>query len=352
MRSIWQCSLFFFFLLLPAYAVAQASLDEITPRIRAEIVTVRSSDRPLRQGEIFDPYYYFFHAALPPGKGSYPLGTGFVLPDGQHIATSYRQLEGATSLEIVSSRGKVYATQLLGADATLDLAILKIKGPKGKLFSGIDFGESRKSRLGDSLLVFGNSLRFMMTKANLSSLDGGEGAYGRHWLIDRPTHPGVAGGPIVDTRGRVVAMAVFNPEGPTDFGTALPAALIIKSSQQLIQSGKITKAWIGIVPKNLASLDDLDHVHGTDIKGGVLIDNLIVDGPAAKAGLQISDFILAIGDKSLIQSADLSEFLEHHKSGETVTIKILRGAKGVMKVQLLLGELPSAQDLPNASQLL
>ncbi|MBC7530618.1 MAG: serine protease [Oligoflexus sp.] len=343
------CALLLFHL-LPAYSFAQASLDEIIPRIRKDVVTIRSPERPLRGAQIFDPYFYFYQTALPPGKGSYPLATGFVMADGIHVATSYRQLDGASSFQVVSEAGKVFDAQLLGADSSLDLAVLKIKNAKG--FGGVDLGNSKSSRLGDPLYVFGKSLRFMVLKANLSSMASGEGNFGRHWLIDTPTHPGVAGGPVVDTRGRVVGMASFNPDGPSQLGVVLPAALLSKAAAQLIHSGKLSKAWLGIVPKNLASVDDLDHIRGSEIKGGVLVENLIVDGPAAKAGLQIGDFILAMDEKTLLQVTDLNDFLDRHKAGKTVNIKIHRGGKGVMLLQLQLGDEPSAQDLPNASQLL
>jgi serine protease Do len=339
MRSI---SFFFYsiliFLLLPTHAFAQLSLDEIAGRIKRGTVTLRSAERPLRQAQIFDPYFYFYQTALPQGAKSYPLGTGFIMPDGLHVATSYKQLEGANNFQAVTDSGKVFETQLIGADASLDLAILRMKNAKGQ--SGLDFGNSKASRLGDPVYVFGRSIRFMMIKANLSSLENGEGAFGRHWLIDSPTQPGLSGGPVVDSRGRVVAMAGFNPDGPAQLGVVLPAALIIKG------------AWMGIVPKNLASLDDLDHLRSDEIKGGVLVENLIVDGPAAKAGLQIGDFILAIGEKTLLQTADLNDFLDRHKAGESVSLRIHRAGKGIIKLSLQLGDLPSAQDLPNASSLL
>jgi len=346
MRFFFSCII----LLIPVYASAQPSVDEIIPRIRRGLVSIRSEERPLRQAQIYDPYYYFFQSVLPPGSGSYPVGSGFLLADAQHVVTSFRQLDGVNSFQIVSEAGKVYDAQLLGADAALDLAVLKIKNPKG--LSGLDFGDSKRSGLGDPLLVFGRSLRLMMLKASIASIAGGEGSFGRHWLIDVPTHPGVSGGPVIDARGRVIGMASFNPEGPSQLGVVLPSALIASSAQQLIRGGKLSKAWLGIVPKNLASLDDLDHLRTSNIKGGIVVENLIVDGPAAKAGLQIGDLILGLGNKTILQISDLNSFLDTHKAGERLTLKIHRGNKGTLELPLQLGELPSAQDLPNASRLL
>ncbi len=181
MRTVRKifCALVLFHL-LPAYGFAQASLDEIIPRIRANLVTVRSPERPQRKAQVYDPYFYFYQSALAPGKGSYPLATGFVMSDRTHVVTSFRQLDGAESLQVVSEAGKVFDAQLLGADAGLDLAVLKIKNAKG--FSGVDIGNSKQSRLGDPLYVFGKSLRFMMIKTNLSSMESGEGSFGRHWI--------------------------------------------------------------------------------------------------------------------------------------------------------------------------
>lgn len=355
MRKILDraCLLSTLFLLLPLKAFANTSLTEIIPRIKRELVTIQSSERPERQGQSYDPYFYFFKQPLPAGRKNFPLGSGFVLPGGKHIATSARSLENLNRVEIVNESGNVLQAKLLGIDANLDLALLEIEpGKRSKGFAGVDFGDSRQSRLGESFSIFGRAIRFLLLKGHLVSNDVSEGPYGRHWLIDVATNPGLAGGPVVDNRGRVIGMAVHNPKGPEHYGTVLPAHMIQESAKQLARYGKPQRAWLGLVPRPQANLDDLDHIHDGSAKSGLIAENLIVDGPAAKAGLQIGDILLAIDGKSLASLADLFRELEKRKAGDRVTLKVHRSSKGVIEVKLNLGELPNARELPNAENLL
>lgn len=200
--------------------------------------------------------------------------------------------------------------------------------------------------------MFGRSLKFIVLQADLSSTDAIEGPYGRHWSIDRPTSPAVAGGPLLDTRGRVVGMAVFNARGPDHLGSVLPAHLITQAAEQLIAFGKPQRAWLGIVPRAQVNIDELDHIHEAKVKGGILVDNLIIDGPAAKAGLQIGDFIQAIDGKKLASISELFELLDRKKAGGSLTLSVYRASKGVMDLKLTLGELPNARELPNTENLL
>jgi serine protease Do len=339
--------------LVPLKAFAIASLAEITPRIRRELVSIRSLEKPSRQDPNLDPYVYFFKKPVPAGLGSFTLGTGFVLPGGRYVATSARAMENLSVVEVVSDSGKAFAATVAGIDRNLDLAILKLEGKgQGWPFQGIDFGSSKESRLGEPFYLYGRSLRFLLIKTNLSSTENSEGAYGRHWLIDTPTSPALAGGPLVDMRGRVLGMAVFNPNGPDHFGAVLPAHFIIESARQLAEHGKPQRSWLGLVPRAIPNLDELDHIREGPSRSGLLIENLIVDGPAAKAGLQIGDSILAIDGKEISAVSQLFPLLDKHKAGQSLTFRIHRATKGLLDIKLTLGELPSARELPYTENLL
>lgn len=339
------------FLLLPLDAFAQTSLAEMAPRIARELVKVQSRERPERQGQSYDPYFYFFKQPVPAGQGIFQLGTGFILPGGKHVATSARSLENLSDVEVVAGDGKPISAKVVGIDLTLDLALLALSSPTKK-FSGVDFGDSKQSRIGDQLYVFGRSVKYLMLRTALSATEPSEGPYGRHWTIDQPTSPAVAGGPLVDSRGRVVGMAVYNPKGPDQLGTVLPAHLIIQATRQLLKFGKPDRAWLGVALRSQVSIDELDSIRDAEVKGGVLIENLIIDGPAAKAGLQIGDFIMAIEGKTMAAISDLFELLDRRKAGEILAIKIFRSGKGVMEIKLRLGDLPNARELPNTENLL
>ncbi len=339
------------FLLLPLKSFAQTTQAEIIARVKKELVTVQSQVRPDRQEQIYDPGYYFFKSLGASGQENFVLASGFALPGGTHIATSARALGNLENLEVKADNGKILSAKVVGSDPALDLAILKLNNP-GKIFAGLDFGDSRLEKVGDSVGVFGRSFRFVYFKTNLASTDSVEGPYGRHWLLAAPSNPAIAGGPIVDERGRVVAMAVYNPNGPDHFGAALPANHLRELSKDLLKFGKAKRSWLGIVPRARANIDQLDSIHGADVKSGILAENLIVEGPAAESGMQIGDYLLQADGKALKSVSDLMRLLERKKAGEAVLFKVFRANKGTFDLKVRLGELPNARELPNAENLL
>lgn len=336
-----------------AFADAPPSSDQNVARLAQDLVHVQSKERPLRSSNALDPYFFYFKESVPQGRGAYPLASGFILPQGGYCVTSYRALEAANNLQIVDASRKSYPAELVGADADLDLAVLKISGKK---FAGVDFASSSSIGLGESVTALARPLGFdyFIQKGHISSRGDvlGTGPFNRHWMLSFATHPGLAGGPVIDSRGRVIGMATYNRNGPESLGLMLPSDRIQAAVQQILKTGKVQRAWLGIVPRNLASVDELDHVRTEDIKAGVLIENLIVDGPAAKAGLQIGDLIMKIGSNPVQRVGQIQDFLAKRKGGERVELRIYRSKKGPVTITVELTDIPSAQDLPSGSELL
>ncbi len=339
----------------PAY-LAAAEFQGVMRDVIAGVGHVSSPERPLQPNGFLSPYQYLFQSPAPEGTGSYPLSSGFLIKPTGTFVTSFRAIDGAHHLEVTGTDKRRWRAKLIGADRALDLAVLKLEAGKGASPGSLDFGDSEKLVLGDKLMAVGQPLGFeaFVSEGTLAAKGNvlGSGLYNRFLLLNLPTHPANAGGPIVDRRGRVVAMATYIPKGPATLGFGLPSQLMIGAIRDILRHGKIVRPWIGIVARSVPNLDSIGEVYGAQQRSAVIVDNLIVDGPAAKAGLQVGDLIVAQGGKDLRNLVDLQDLLSSKKAGEVLKLKLFRRKQGYVTIDLLLGEIPSARDLPDNEDLL
>jgi S1-C subfamily serine protease len=340
---------------LPSLAEARIfqSFHEVAAQVEPSVVHIQTKERPLRPANGSDPYAYFFQSQPPQNSSSFPLGTGFLIQPAGYCVTSFQIVDGVQRLEIITTQKKRYAAEYVGGDRQSDLALLRIKDAKG--LRTLDFADSQRVAVGDPVLGFGFPLGFkpFMTSGMIASRGQVMGAspFDAHFMLDLPTHPGNLGGPLVDTRGRVIGLLAASGSGPAQLGFALPSRALQSLIQDLIKHGKLHKPWLGLVARNLPSLDSVAELYDPSIRAGVLVDNLIVEGPAAKASLQVGDLILSLGEQTIQNIGDLQSFLRKSRPGDRVTAKVFRRRAGQIKIPIQLGEIPSAQDLPQQADL-
>ncbi len=335
-------------------ARTQPGFQEILRDVLPAVVHIQSSERPLRPPAYLSPEQYFFKSPSPQGASVFPLGTGFLIKPQGYCVTSYQVIDGAQSFEVITADKRRIKASLLGGDRTIDLAVLKLEGA-GRIAT-LDFADSDKAGLGDPLLLIGQGMGFQpFLSSGMLAAKGhvlGSGPYDRHFVLDFVTHPGNAGGPVIDSRGRVVGLASYVDQGPPHLGFALPSKLLQTSLRELIRHGKVLRAWLGMVGKSLTSMENFSEVHDSNVRAGVLVENLIVDAPAAQSGLQVGDLVVAAADKPLRDFAQLQDLLTDRKAGEQLTLKIYRRKQGFVTIKVLLGAIPSATDLPVTDNLL
>jgi S1-C subfamily serine protease len=347
--------LFFLNSALPSLAEARIfqSFHDIVSQVEPSIVHIQTKERPLRPANGTDPYAWFFQSQPPQNSRSFPLGTGFLIEPAGYVITSFQVVEGLQRLEIITTQKKTYIADYVGGDRQSDLALLRIKDAKG--LRTLDFADSNRVQVGDPILGFGFPLGFKpMVSSGMISARGqvmGAGPYDAHFMLDMPTHPGNIGGPLVDTRGRVIGLLASPSAGLANMGFALPSRVIQSLMQDLMRHGKLSKPWLGLVARNLASLDSVAELYDPSIRAGVLVDNLIVEGPAARASLQVGDLILSFGEQPIQNITDLQTFLRKSKPGDRITVKVFRRLTGQVNIPIQLGETPGAQDLPQERDL-
>ncbi|MDP9374538.1 MAG: trypsin-like peptidase domain-containing protein [Chloroflexota bacterium] len=289
------------------------------------------------------------------GGGAVPQGsgTGFIYDPAGFIITNDHVVRGAERLrvQLPPPDGRSFDAQLVGSDRQTDLAVLKIDAPPG--IPTVPLGNSSALRVGEWVVAIGNALALpggpTVTAGVVSALNreveepGSQpGAQGPtlYDLIqtDAAINPGNSGGPLVNLRGEVIGV---NTLGATDantigFAVSIDGAKLIV--EQIRQNGRVIRGYFGInsrgVTEAIATEQNLSRSEG------VVITRVGQGTPAAAAGLQQGDIILAINDLPVLSQRDLQIALtSRFRPGETVDVRIVRG-NDESTIRVTLGERP------------
>ena len=278
------------------------------------------------------------------GGGS---GSGFVIDPNGYLLTNNHVVADALTIKVILNDGREFAAKILGRDESYDLAVLKIKVTGLK---ALQFGDSDKVQVGDSVVAFGSPLGLSgtVTQGIISAKDrpvtAGDENSSTSFIsalqTDAAINPGNSGGPLVDATGAVIGVnsaiaslgsSLGSQTGSIGLGFAIPINQARKTADQLIRDGKATYPVIGVlVDMNATS-------------GGALISDkasaILAGGPAAKAGLKPGDLITAIDGIKINTPEELIIQIRTHNVGDEVTITYLRGKTiGTAKLILIAGK--------------
>ena len=278
------------------------------------------------------------------GGGS---GSGFVIDPNGYLLTNNHVVTDAITIKVILNDGREYAAKILGRDESYDLAVLKIKTTGLK---ALQFGDSNKVQVGDSVIAFGSPLGLSgtVTQGIISAKDrpvtAGDENSSTSFIsalqTDAAINPGNSGGPLVDATGAVIGVnsaiaslgsALGSQSGSIGLGFAIPINQARKTADQLIRDGKATYPVIGVsVDMNYSG-------------GGALIAEtssaILAGGPAAKAGLRPGDLITEIDGLKINSPEELIVEIRTHNVGDEVTITYLRGKESrTAKLILIAGK--------------
>jgi serine protease Do len=290
------------------------------------------------------PFYDFFKnlpkefRGMPQQQPMEGQGSGFVIsPDG-YVVTNNHVIDGATKIQVSFDDQEKYEAELKGTDARTDLALLKIKGTKS--FPHVKFSD-KPARVGDWAIAVGNpfGLGGTVTAGIVSALarDIGSGPYD-YMQTDAAVNKGNSGGPTFNLDGEVIGIntAIYSQSGGNvGIAFAVPAATAKEVVDQLINSGSVSRGWLGVKIQNID--DDTAASLGLKEAKGALVSDVTVDGPAASAGFKAQDAILAVNGEKITDSRELSRMIAKLTPNTTVDVKIWRIAK-------LEGEQPQDND--------
>ncbi len=272
------------------------------------------------------------------------LGAGFVISEDGYVVTNNHVIEGADEIEIEFINGDIFPAKIVGTDANIDIAVLKIDADKP--FDYVAFGNSDVARVGDWVMAMGNPLgQGFSVSAGIISARNRElsGPYDDYIQTDAAINRGNSGGPLFNMDGEVIGVntAIISPSGGSiGLGFSMASNTVDPVVKQLKEYGEVRRGWLGV---NIGSVnDEMAEALGLDEPTGAIIRD-VFDGPAKDAGLKTMDVIVMFDGKEVADSGELVRIVGGTPVGSTVKTIVLRDGKR-MSIDVVLGQRPE----PNA----
>lgn len=343
------CALFSSCSVPNAQAKVYTSFADVAERAIPGVMNIRTTSYVAQKDPSLDLYQFFLKGTIPRNLSTHSVGSGVLVDRKGLILTNNHVIEGASVIEVLfaKTRKKVRAT-IIGTDRKTDLALLQVSPPADA--HPLDLGDSDTLRVGDIVLAIGNPFGYSHTvTSGIISAKGrviGTGPYDDFLQTDASIHPGNSGGPLLDIRGRVIGIATaVSNEGP-GIGFAIPINMAKSIVKDLTRYGKVRRPWLGIVGKNILSADEIENNDQLSNVYGVIVTNLIVDGPAHKSGMKIGDLIVGFDNDKVTDMNHLQRLLTGKEPAGNVRLKVYRRGRGHTWHTLALEEIPTSKDLP------
>ncbi len=313
-----------------------------------EIVTNRRQSSP--EQEYDDPMFDYFRRLfpermMPEQQLRRSLGSGVIVDPKGYIITNNHVVEGATKIKVSVSGGEEYTARVIGTDSVSDIAVIKINGTKDFPYAKI--GNSQTTKVGDWVLAIGSpfGLEQSVTAGIISATgrtfeDGGPTAGSQlndYLQTDASINRGNSGGPLVNMNAEVVGINSFisTPSGASaGVGFAVPSHLFVRIYNQILQTGKVSRGWVGITMNRQPFTPAMARFFGIKQGSGVLITDLsdekgrsATTGPAAKAGLKPEDVIVEFDGKKITNNQDFRLAVANTMPGTKARIKAVRQGK-------------------------
>ncbi|HET7626228.1 MAG TPA: DegQ family serine endoprotease [Verrucomicrobiae bacterium] len=341
------------------------SYAPIIKRAAASVVNIYSTRTVhMRQYPMpfFDPFEQFFGGQGGRGNNAQPreltrkeqsLGSGIIVAPEGYILTANHVVEGADPNGVkvaLASGGKEYTAKLIGTDPGTDVAVLKIDADPKDL-PALPMADSDNLEVGDVVLAIGNPFNVgqTVTMGIVSALGRNAldiNSYEDFIQTDAAINPGNSGGALVDAEGRLVGIntAIYSRSGGYQgVGFAIPINLARSVMTRLIQYGKISRGYLGVMLQEEITPDLAEEFKLPDTKGA-MISQVEPGTAASKAGLQVGDVIREVNGKAVADRPQLRLMISQMTPGTKVTLKILRSEPGKKPsektVHATLGEMP------------
>jgi serine protease Do/serine protease DegQ len=277
------------------------------------------------------------------------LGSGVIISSNGFIITNNHVVEEADELKVLLNDGREFIAKVIGTDPKTDVAVIKIDVEN---LPAATLADSAKLRVGDVVFAIGNPLAVGQTvtmgivsatgRRGLGLLDE-VGGYEDFIQTDAAINQGNSGGALIDARGRLVGInsaIITTSQGNIGIGFAIPINLAKSIMNSLIETGTVTRGYLGISSETLTGEVAESIGLKSDTKGVIITDLKPADGPAAKAGLKQEDVITAINDKPVTSLDDLRLVIAQTPPGTKINLKYIRDNK-TLSTDVTLGK---AQD--------
>jgi S1-C subfamily serine protease len=291
-----------------------------------------------RGGNEGDPFREFLERMY--GAGADPreapvrgIGTGFFIRSDGLIATNFHVVEGATDVAVqIGEEERVYRGVLVGKDEATDLALLKVESEQP--FPVLPLGDSDHLEVGEWVVAIGNPFglsRSVTTgivsyKGRRDVNPSGRPGYYDFIQTDAAINPGNSGGPLLDARGAVIGInAAVNPSGQ-GIGFAIPIGQFRDIGQQLASAGRVVRGYLGVtIQENMSA--ELAESFGVPAGKGVVITEVVEEGPGWKAGVRPGDVVTSFNGEAVSESYRLRWLTANAAPASRVKLGVWRNGR-------------------------
>ncbi len=321
---------------LPAYVAGQPlpSLAPMLERSMPAVVNISTTtniqvnDNPLMQ----DPFFrQFYNAPNMPKQQQQKnsLGSGVIIDKNKGLVlTNNHVIDKADKIMVTLNDGRQLNAELVGADSEADVAVVQI--PADNL-TELPIADSSQLKVGDFVVAVGNpfGLGQTVTSGIVSALGrSGLGIEGYEDFIqtDASINPGNSGGALVNLRGEFIGMntAILAPTGGNvGIGFAIPSNMALAIKDSLVKHGEVRRGLLGVTTQDLTP--ELVNAFNLENKHGAVISRIESNSPAAKAGLEAGDIIIAANGKAVKDSHDIRNIVGLLQIGDDVVIDYYHG---------------------------
>jgi len=305
-------------------AYDESSVLEVVEKVSRSVVNINTV-------RLLHDFYY----QVVPVQG---MGSGVIIDPNGYILTNNHVISGAEKIDATLASGDVLTGKLVGTCVSDDIAVVKVDG---KNLPSAELGDSDQLRVGQTVFAIGNPFGLAggptVTKGVISavkrSIRSERGLIENLVQTDASINPGNSGGPLVDIRGRVVAVNTAIVPFAQGIGFAIPVNSAKRCSTEIITHGRIIRPWLGV--SGLSLTPEIASYYNLPVEKGALITEVMPDSPAEKAEMQRGDIIIGFGDKAINSVDELVKEIHKGKIGDRARVLLLRdGEKWMADVTL------------------
>jgi serine protease Do len=271
------------------------------------------------------------------------LGSGVIVDPNGLIITNNHVVGKAEDIRVTLSDKREFKAKLIGTDPKSDIAVVQIDATGLPV---VPWADSDKLEVGEFVLAIGNpfGLTQTVTMGIVSALgrSAGIAEYEDFIQTDAAINPGNSGGPLVNVQGELVGIntAIFSQSGGNmGIGFAVPSNMARSIMQQLVQTGRVVRGWLGVSIQDLTP--ELASQFGIADTKGVLVSDVVDDSPAKKAGFERGDVIVEYDGKPMDSPTHLRNAVAQTPVGKKVAVKIIRDKKP-RTMELTIAEQPKS----------
>jgi len=308
----------------------RSEIVEVVDRASPAVVNIAAEHMVRRRASVLDDFF----GADPRGRRAQSLGSGVLIDPKGVILTNDHVISGASRIVATTKSGQELECEVVGSDADNDLAVLRVRNPRGTLPT-IRMGTSSDLLIGETIVAIGNpfGLTNTVTAGVVSALgrsvrgDQNQRLYTDFIQIDAPINPGNSGGPVVNVQGDMIGIATAIIGGAQGIGFAIPVDRAKRIVEDLLRFGEVRAVWIGVRGRTIAGEDGLARPRGYRVR------SVTPGSPAARAAIREGDVIVSI-DGSPVESQDSFETALASRGPGRAMRLVLRGPDGERTVTI------------------